>query len=167
MNTLTGADFLLTYGTLVQVRVTPTNNKGTGATSDPLTFGATIRTVPRRPAIPTRGVNTNEFKVHVDWLPLVTALDRGNSPILGYRLFWDNNSGVTSVFVTEGMLFSYTILGILQHQPYKFKVQARNIYGYGDFSDEATIMTTDIPHIMDPLGSWYNGNDVRITWSEP
>jgi len=46
MNTLTGADFMLTYGTLIQVRVTPTNNKGTGPTSDLLAFGAKIRTVP-------------------------------------------------------------------------------------------------------------------------
>lgn len=63
MQTLTGSDFNLPYGTLVQVRVTPTNNKGTGPTSDLLTSGATIRTAPLKPATPTRGLNTNEFQI--------------------------------------------------------------------------------------------------------
>jgi len=63
MNTLTGEDFQLSYGTLVQVRVTPTNNKGTGPASDPLIFGATIRTVPKAPQKPTRGMMTAENKI--------------------------------------------------------------------------------------------------------
>jgi len=63
MNTLTGFDFMLAYGTIVQVRVTPTNNKGTGPSSDPLSSGATIRTVPLSPLIPTRGYYTNDLKI--------------------------------------------------------------------------------------------------------
>lgn len=168
MQTLTGANFLLTYGTLVQVRVTPTNNKGTGPTSDLLTKGATIRTVPVSPAAPTRGLNTNEFKIQVDWLPLVSTMDIGGTPILAYRLFWDSGTGTTDVEVVEGMIFSYTLVGLQQHQAYKFKVQAKNIYGYGAFSTETVISTTDIPGTMDPLTVAYDANeDVLISWTEP
>lgn len=90
MNTLTGLDFGLTYNTLIQVRVTPTNNKGTGVTSDLLTFGARIRTIPQAPAAPYRGLMTNEYKIQIDWVPITTPAGRGNSPILSYRLVWDS-----------------------------------------------------------------------------
>lgn len=73
MLTLTGPAFQLPYGTLIQVRVTASNNKGTGPGSDLLTKGAKIRTVPRALVAPTRGQSTNEDKVQVDWLPLISA----------------------------------------------------------------------------------------------
>ncbi len=168
MQTLTGPDFGLTFGTLVQVRVTPTNNKGTGPTSDLLTSGATIRTVPLSPLAPTRGINTNEYQIQVDWLPLVAANERGGTTILGYKLYWDAGTGTTDVVVVEGMVFTYTLVGLAQHQPYRFKLQAKNIYGYGAFSSETVITTTDIPSIMDPLVVSYDANqDVVVTWTEP
>lgn len=167
MNTFTGVDFMLTYGMLIQVRVTPTNNKGTGPASEMLTFGATIRTVPFAPAMPYRGLMTNEYKIQVDWVPIIITRDRGNSPILSYRLWWDSQTGTTSITLVEGMLFSYTIVGLLSHAPYKFRVQARNIYGYGALSDEVTITTTDVPHIMDPVVTAQFEDDVKLTWTEP
>lgn len=42
----TSSDFLLAFDTLIQVRVTPVNAKGVGPTSDLLTKGARVRTVP-------------------------------------------------------------------------------------------------------------------------
>jgi hypothetical protein len=65
------------------------------------------------------------------------------------------------------MLFSYTIVGLLTHMPYKFRLQAKNIYGYGPLSEEITITTVDVPHIMDPVVTSYQGDDVLITWTEP
>jgi hypothetical protein len=70
--------------------VTPTNNKGTGPASDLLVFGATIRTIPKAPQNPTRGMMTAENKIQIDWVPLVSASDRGNSPILSYKMMWDS-----------------------------------------------------------------------------
>lgn len=167
MNTLTGIDFQLPYGTLVQVRVTPTNNKGTGPPSDQLIFGATIRTIPKAPQIPTRGLMTSENKIQIDWIPIVSASDRGNSPILSYRMMWDSQTGTSNILLVESIIFTYTIPGLLSHKPYKFKVQARNIYGYGSFSDEAIIYTTDVPHPMDTLVSSKYGDNTQVTWIEP
>lgn len=103
----------------------------------------------------------------MDWVPLITAVERGNSPILAYRLWWDSQTGTPNIVLVEGMLFSYTVAGLLTHMPYKFRLQAKNIYGYGPISDEVIIFTTDVPHIMDTVVTSYEGDDVKLTWTEP
>ena len=65
------------------------------------------------------------------------------------------------------MLFSYTVVGLLSPVPYKFRLQSKNIYGFSPISDEVTIFTTDVPHIMDPVVTEYEGDDVKLTWAEP
>ena len=69
--------------------------------------------------------------------------------------------------LVDSIIFTYTIPGLLSHKPYKFKLQARNIYGYGPFSDEITIYTTDVPHPMDTLVTTKVGDNTKITWTEP
>ena len=63
MNTLTGSDFNLVYGTLIQPRVYGINSQGTGTASASLTSGATIKTVPEAPAAPFRGDYTDEVMI--------------------------------------------------------------------------------------------------------
>lgn len=81
---------------------------------------------------------------------------------------WDAGTGTTDVELVSGMIFTYTIIGAEQHKDYRFKVQAWNIYGYGDFSPVTVISTTDIPSLMEPVTVTYDANkDIDITWVEP
>ncbi len=82
-------------------------------------------------------------------------------------MMWDSQTGTTNIVLVQSIIFTYTIPGLLSHKPYKFKVQAENIYGYGPFSDEITIYTTDVPHPMDTLVSTKVGDNTKITWTEP
>jgi hypothetical protein len=61
MQTLSGVTFGLAFDTLVQVRVSATNNKGTGTPSSLLTTGANVRTVPLLANDPVRGSDTTEY----------------------------------------------------------------------------------------------------------
>lgn len=73
-------------------------------------------------------------------------------------MLWDAGTGTTDVELVTGMIFTYTIIGAEQHKAYNFKVQAWNIYGYGAFSPEVTITTTDVPSIMEQLTVEYDTN---------
>jgi len=50
---------------------------------------------------------------------------------------------------------------------YKFKIRARNIYGFGDYSDELSVLTSDVPDQVNiPTVSIVNTN-VQISWQAP
>lgn len=85
-------------------------------------------------------------------VPTITLRDRigtawvapvfdGGSPIHDYRLWHDNASGDNNfVVLAEGLDLSYTSLNLQQGNVYTFKVQARNDYGYSDFSNSVSIL---------------------------
>ncbi len=69
------------------------------------------------------------------------------------------NSLNTSFIVTSGLIIN---------NAYQFKVRARNAYGFGDFSDPASIRTSDKPEIMTAVTTSIVENvNIRIAWSKP
>ena len=98
---------------------------------------------------PTRGTSTSISQIQVDWVALTLDADKGGSTILSYHLQWDQG---TSTYVdligfsTESTATTYTVTsGITGGQSYKFKVRAKNLYGWGDYSAEATIIAAQEP----------------------
>jgi hypothetical protein len=51
-------------------------------------------------------------------------------------------------------------------QNYLFKVRAKNVYGYGDYSDTVTIRTSDVPDVMTPVTTISVMTTVVISWTE-
>jgi hypothetical protein len=66
---------------------------------------------------------------------------------------WDNNSKVVNIIASENLLLAKTLSGLISQQDYLFKIRAQNIYGYGEFSNVATIRTSDVPDTMSPVVS--------------
>lgn len=50
---------------------------------------------------------------------------------------------------------------------YTFKVQARSLFGFSDFSDEVTILAAQIPEVPTAPITTVVDRDVHITWIEP
>jgi len=46
-------------------------------------------------------------------------------------------------------------------------VQSRNIYGFGSFSNEASIESSDVPDQPDKPTTLNTGTDVQISWQGP
>lgn len=82
--------------------------------------------------------NRTKTTISITWSAL-TGTASGDSTILSYNLYWDNGSGTTSIQLTDSLTTSWTVSGVVSGQSYKFKVRARNIYGYGSFSNAITI----------------------------
>jgi len=85
MSVFRAAPYNLVRGNDLNARVKATNSQGTSALWSTVGSGATVQTEPVKMAIPTRGPDTSEAKLDVDWLAL-TGTDTGDSAILSYVL---------------------------------------------------------------------------------
>lgn len=67
----------------------------------------------------------------------------GGSPIIDYRLWFDDATDGSSFQILEPALtsVSYTAVSLVQGSTYQFKVEARNLYGYSALmSNTVTIL---------------------------
>jgi hypothetical protein len=60
------------------------------------------------------------------------GLVTGGSPLIDYRILYDSGLGTNvDVELVSGLsATTYTVTGLTRGTTYKFKLQARNIYGY-------------------------------------
>ena len=87
---------------------------------------------------PVRGSQTSTTQIEVSWLAL-TPPDTGNQPVLSYNLQWDAGTGdCTKDLIGDDVPYSqlsYMVTqGITTDTTYCFRLRAKNIYGWGDFS---------------------------------
>ena len=83
-------------------------------------------------------------------------------------MYWDKGlGGSVSYYLLEDLVTPYTVIGLSPLISYQFKVQARNIYGYGPFSSLSSIKTTSVPYTMAAPVTTGTGIDIELTWTEP
>ena len=95
--------------------------------------------------------DTRKDLLKVEW-DAPSSLQSGDSNILSYKLIWDAGTGTADQELTSVTTYyietSYAITqGITTGQDYKFKVQALNIYGWGEASDVVTVRVSEVPAI--------------------
>lgn len=165
MSTLT-SNFGYSFDQTVYVKASAYNSYGFGTTSSANTSGAKIRKVPDQMAQPSLNVFSTDTTIILYWSS-VSGSSAGNSDVLSYNLYWDAGSGTANIELTDTLVTSYTIYGVTGGQPYIFKLRARNIYGYGDFSNTLTISPSDVPGKMDMPTVELSGTDVKVSWTAP
>lgn len=150
-------------------RIFATNSIGTSIASPLNTSGATVANLPAKMIIPFKGGLTTDSQIDVQFTPLTTTLQTGNSAILSYELAWDNGNGAgaVSVIVQNSLATSALLQGLNGGQDYYFKVRARNIYGFGDFSNVAKIRASYIPDTPDIINTISLLTNIIISWSPP
>lgn len=135
----------LQYPDIMKVQITAYNMYGWGPVSDVNTLGATVYDVPLAMISPTRGPETKIASIHVLWTPLTAINDIRAPVVLSYNLQWDKGTnGVQWESLvglsTETKQLSFTaVTGISGGQYYKFRVRAKNLYGWGDYSPEVSV----------------------------
>ena len=76
--------------------------------------------------------------IFIEWNKLTTPNETGNSYIFEYILKTDRgNNEFKEVY--RGLDASHIIYKPRQGTTYTFRVQARNVYGFGPLSDELTV----------------------------
>lgn len=177
MATLTSTDpssgFAYTQGAEVAARVTATNAIGegeVGALSTTTTILAQV--VPLKPLTPPRrGSSTGEAQIEIEW-DGVLGLDTGGSAITSYNLQWDQGSGVFGVDLAgasvDYILTSYTLTnGLVAGGLYAFRYRAANKYGWGPWSDVATLAAADHPEQPSEVVTSIVDTFVKFSWTAP
>ena len=179
MAVLTGATYSYTYsyalgGDLVQVRVRAANFFGFGVASPSSdASGARIRVVPGKMAAPTEDPSCTDVTLTMNWVA-ISGVDAGSSTVIAYSLLWDAGVSATaeSAFteLTDALLTSFTVNTVEGGRAYRFKVRARNIYGYGADSDVTTVIPDDKPGktaIATVQVSATTPTEVEVSWPLP
>ena len=127
---------------------------------------------PYKMSSPTRDDQTNPEQVVINWIAL-DAPENGDSQVLGYNVQWDKGtSGVTWSDVSLPVQ-SYTgtqlsvVDGVEQGESYMFKVRAKNIYGFGEFSDPATVIASSVPGEPEIATTTTQGKNVIVGFFAP
>jgi len=149
METLLGAPYNYAFNELVKVRVSAANFYLFGELSpESESTGARIRVIPIKMAPPTADPLSTDVTLIINWVALSGA-DAGNSPVQGYSLLWDagNSTKTDEEFgeLENKLVTSFTVNGVTGGLTYRFKVRARNIYGYGPASDSTVVVPRDAP----------------------
>lgn len=69
----------------------------------------------------------------------------GGTAVLDYRLNYDQGSGDYVILYTGIAFTSITVTDLTAGVQYKFKIEARNAYGYSDYSDEIIVLSGFTP----------------------
>jgi hypothetical protein len=72
-----------------------------------------------------------------------------------------------NIDVYEALTTSTVITGLTAGAEYKFKVRARNVYGYGPFSEISTLIPDAVPDMMSAPGTTLTYPQVRVSWVSP
>ena len=126
-------------------------------------------------AIPTKNAGTSDTQVVVDWTAVSTSPGNGGSTVLTYNLQWDaGTSGATWTNLlgssSDSLLTSYTkTTDITSGTTYQFRVRAKNVWGYGDWSSVLSVLAATVPDQPDAATTSYDGTtgDVIISWTAP
>lgn len=102
--------------------------------------------------------------------------DNGGSDIILVELWADAGDDFTSDFTqltnydgfASAYAASFTNDEIVKGQTYRFKIRAKNVIGYSDFSEEAYIAYGDVPAKPDlPTRLASTINSITVEWTEP
>lgn len=159
---------------LISVKIRAQNVRGWSELSDANTVGTTVKTEPDQMTIPVNGPLTDEYRIDVSWSPM-TSPANGDSAITSYDLQYDN---ATAGFIwysiigltPDSLALSYRVTtGVVPSRIYRFRVRARNSFGWGDVSTYLEIKSAVKPDQMVPLITSIDevtGN-LRIRWTAP
>lgn len=171
---LRASPFNLGLQDLVVARVAAYNERGWGAKSAANVAGALIQTEPSKMDSPARGASTGVDQLEITW-SLLTSPEDGHSAVTTYALYWDaGTAGATwtsLVGVASDYLLAYYIVteGVAVGQPYQFKIQAENFWGWGAYSDVATVVAATTPEaVATPTTSIEpTAGSILISWTAP
>jgi hypothetical protein len=122
-------------------------------------------------AAPTEDASCTDVTLTMNWVAL-SGLSAGSSSVIAYSLYWDAGvaEAVTFTELTDALVTSFTVNAVEGGKTYRFKVRARNIYGYGEYSPVTVVIPDDKPGktaIATVAVSATTPTEVEVSWPLP
>jgi hypothetical protein len=114
---------------------------------------------------------STESSLTITWAALTADALTGGSAITSYKLEWDQGTGTWLTLVgdpTDDTSLTYTVSsGLTAGDNYKFRLTAKNIYGWGVVSNQVTMTPLGVPTQPDPVTTTISATNVKIEWTDP
>ena len=135
--------FSLPWGSSIYAKIIATNLVNSSAASA-LGNGGIILTNPDAPlSLQNLPAITNASRIGLSW---VTGNANGGTAVIDYRVSWDQGTNTYVALASNIGTTSYTTLITLSaNTVYKFKIEARNSFGFSAYSSEVQIRAAMIP----------------------
>ena len=170
MSVLRDTAYSLGLGDLVQAKVLATNAVGDSEYSQENVAGATVETEPA--TITTLGQDLTSQSltwIVLTWDALTTQAETGGSPILNYKVRWNQGSlddWVDLVTIPAGDdPLTYKVESLTGGQYYRFTVLAENIHGWGQESAVFIENAASPPSQPDPIVTSYLNTNIKVVWT--
>ena len=176
MATLISAPYSLAQGADVIVQVQAGNSIGTSALSLLNTDYANIalvEVVPQKPpGSPRRDQALSSDSLLQVEFDALSSPEHGGAEILSYHLQYDDASGgaiwtdLLGYPVDELDLSFGVVDSIDVGETYLFRYRARNVHGWGEFSDNLEFIAASIPDVPTTVVTSNEGTDIKIVWDD-
>ena len=106
-------------------------------------------------------------------MPTISSPQNGGSAIISYQLEYDDASGATiwtviSGYPTNSLLQQGTVSSsITIGATYKFRYRAKNLFGWGPYSDTLDLYAASVPTTIATATTVNQDTSVLISWSLP
>lgn len=91
----------------------------------------------------------------------------GGQPILDYRVSFDQAKNIWVELQSGILTQSLTVSGATGGKTYQFKVEARNVIGYSEYSEVIAVKSAIIPTAPVSVLTTRILNDVEVSWNAP
>jgi hypothetical protein len=146
----------------VNVKVIATNVKGSSESLQG--NGATIITAPDEPV----GLAEDTSKRDPTTLGLTwnEGAANGGSIVTEYRINYAELGGSFSVLASTSNT-NFDVTSLTSGTTYEFNIEARNEYGYSEFSSALSLLAAYIPETPTSVTTEIDGTQVKILWTLP
>ena len=150
----------LTLGSIVHVKVIAINFHGDSDESA-VSSETFIRTKPDAPVLVLR--ERFAYELALEWTPPYD----GGTAIIDYRISYDQASD-TWVYLEEYFIDTDILAeGLTNQATYKFRIEARNAYGFSDLSDVLEVICASVPDKTAEPTTAVVASNVEISWTAP
>ena len=174
MTVFASSPYSLSPNTLIEAHVLAQNVNGWSDQSVDSSGSAIAQTTPLVMNDPTRDILTTTSQIVVDWAALTLA-QSGYSAVTSYNLMWDAGTNAGQWYSLLGNNIDTTALTftvsstLISGRTYNFKLRAKNIWGWGPFSNIIAIKASTYPSVMQPVTTSIDSTTggVKIEWTAP
>lgn len=174
MANLRGYPWFLQQADSVVIKVAAQNLVGWSEFSALSLTNALMEDVPHKPlASPLRDdILTSDILLQVTWATFNNPED-GGATIISYHLQYDDASdsqtwtdlvGLSSDEISDSFGVTATIQ---KDHTYRFRYRAKNVHGWGAYSDELSLIAARRADKPAPVVTSNEETDVKIAWTEP
>jgi hypothetical protein len=163
LSTLTSAPYSLSLGNDVNVKVIATNVKG----DSPESLQGSGATIIEAPDAPVNLAEDTSLRSPTELgLTWNEGAANGGAAVTEYRISYAEQGGSFSFLISTANT-NYLVTSLTSGTTYEFKVEAKNEYGYSQFSSTISLLAAYIPEIPTSVTTEFVGSLVKVSWTLP